>query len=110
MCNRQASIQLNLSITCVFKMDMFREQVVFAFLWNWRRQTHRWMLPHSFRFKYYSPAVAEHLHVYPLPETVSEKLLCFGRLRNLERRSGYAVMDQSNAPIMLNSVTGSLRL
>jgi len=48
--------------------------------------------------------------IYPLPETVSEKLMCFGRLRNLERRSSYAGMDQSNAPIMLSSVTGSLRL
>jgi len=47
-------------------------------------QTHRWMLPHSFHLNYYSPAVAVHLYVYPLLETVSEKLLCFGRLRNLD--------------------------
>jgi len=111
VCIRQASIQLNFSITCVFKMDMFRQQSFLPCSMELETgQTYRWMLPHSFRLNYYSPAVTVHLNVYLLPETVSEKLLCFGRLRNLERRSSYAGMDQSNAPIMFDSVTSRLRL
>jgi len=66
-CNRQASIQLNFSITCACKMDMFQQQVMFAFSMELEtRQTHWWMLPHSFRLNYYPLAVAVHLYIYPL--------------------------------------------
>jgi len=91
-CNRQASIQLNFSITCASKMDMLWQQVLFAFFHG---QTHWRMLPHSFRINYYLLAVAEHLYIYPLPKTVSVKLSCLGRSRNLERRSSYARMNQA---------------
>jgi len=92
-------------------MDMFQQQVLFAIFLGTieTEQTHWWMLPHSFCLNYYSLAVAVHLYIYPLPETVNEKL-CLGQLRNLERWSSYAGMDQSNAPVMLSSVTGSLWL
>ena len=74
-------------------------------------QTHCWMLPHSFRLHYYLLAVHRYIQAYPLPETVSEKLLFLVRLRNLERRSIKLRWDgSSNAAIMLISVTGSLWL
>jgi len=64
---------------------MFRQQVLFAFFHGTIEagQAHWWMLPHSFRLNYYLFAVAVHLYIYPLTETVREMMLCHGQLRNL---------------------------
>jgi len=98
-CNRQASIQLNFSITCACKMDMFDSRSCFPLSMELETgQTHRWMLPYSFCVNYYSPTVAVHLYIYPIASCLRQwvKSCCLGRLRTLERRSSYAGMECSS--------------
>jgi len=94
--NRQASIQLISLSPVPVKLTCFDSRSCLPF--SMKLETGQilwWKLPHSIRLNYYSLAVAVHLYMYPLPETVSEKLLCLGRLRNLERWWCYAGMDQA---------------